>query len=544
MEKRTLLALLLVFILFLIFNEFVWKPQQIKQQQLQQQEQRSPVPQTVKEPVKPDSSNFVALSDTLLAKGITPATIQLSNKLMTVTFSNNGGVIQQIELRNYAMHDSTKVKLIPANGSLAGIKLIHPATETPLKDVIFNYNVSPDSMGITFFLGDEKNPQISKSFALDDQYGIALDVDVTNYIVTNGIEVDFGCGIADTEKTTKSKIQDYRFMFYADNEIFKTTLAKMKKKQPSGSFNSFNWMALRGKYFTLVLKENEPALMRSFSTGLNPETGNPTFVIDSRQSNPKQSWHQSFVIYAGPTDYQILQKYGKQMDSIPERGASWLRWLSNIFEWILKFLHRYIKNYGVVILIFALIIKLLLHPLTQHQLVHSMRQQKMQPYIEEIRKKYANDVVKQREELSKLYKENKTSMTAGCLPLLIQIPILIPLYSVLRYSLDMRNASFCLWLKDLSEPDPYMILPIIMGGFMLLQSLMMRPKNVDTSNMTEQQKMQQSQMKIMTWGMPIFMIIIFRSMPAGLVLYWTTFNVLSIIHQYYLTKYIKKKENQ
>ncbi|HQP33418.1 MAG TPA: YidC/Oxa1 family membrane protein insertase, partial [Candidatus Cloacimonas sp.] len=216
----------------------------------------------------------------------------------------------------------------------------------------------------------------------------------------------------------------------------------------------------------------------------------------------------------------------------------------NIFEWILKFLHRYIKNYGVVILIFAVIIKLLLHPLTQHQMVHSMRQQKMQPYIEEIRKKYANDVVKQREELTKLYKENKTSMTAGCLPLLIQIPILIPLYSILRYSLDMRNAAFCLWLKDLSEPDPYMILPIIMGGFMLLQSLMMRPKNVDKAQMTEQQKMQQSQMKIMTWGMPIFMVIIFRSMPAGLVLYWTAFNVLSILHQYFLTKHIKKKENQ
>jgi len=83
-----------------------------------------------------------------------------------------------------------------------------------------------------------------------------------------------------------------------------------------------------------------------------------------------------------------------------------------------------------------------------------------------------------------------------------------------------------------------------MGGFMLLQSLMMRPKNVDKAQMTEQQKMQQSQMKIMTWGMPIFMVIIFRSMPAGLVLYWTAFNVLSILHQYFLTKHIKKKENQ
>jgi len=542
MEKRTLLALLLVFILFLIFNQFVWKPQQVQRQQ-QQQNQPQAVPETVAKPVKPDSANYTLMPDSLLTKGKNPEVIKLSNQLITVTFNTRGAVIQQVELHNFMMHDSTKVKLIPENNSLADIKLFHPASETPLQDVIFQYKLSPDAKGVTFFLGSEANPIISKSFALDEQYGISMEVNIENYQVINGLEVDFSCGIADTERTTKSKQQDYRFMYYADNEIFKTTLAKMRKKQPSGTFNSFNWMALRGKYFTLALKENAPALMRSFSTELNPKTGNPAFIINSQQSNPKESWNQSFLIYAGPADYHILQKYGKQMDSIPERGVSWLRWLSNIFEGILKFLHRYIKNYGIVVLIFAVIIKLLLHPLTQHQLVHSMRQQKMQPYIEEIRKKYANDVVKQREELTKLYKENKTSMTAGCLPLLIQIPVLIPLYSVLRYSLDMRNASFGLWLKDLSEPDPYMILPIIMGGFMLLQSLMMKPKQVNTSQMTEQQKMQQSQMKIMTWGMPIFMVIIFRSMPAGLVLYWTAFNVLSIIHQYFLTKHLKKKEN-
>nr|HPI43549.1 membrane protein insertase YidC [Candidatus Cloacimonas acidaminovorans] len=265
MEKRTLLALLLVFILFLVFNQFVWKPQQLRQQQ-EQQNQQTQTPQTVTEPVIPDTIIITPMPDTLLAKEKTPEIIKLSNQLMTVTFNSRGGSIQQVELHNFIMHDSTKVKLIPENSSLADVKLIHPAAETPLKDVIFQYKISPDSLGVTFFLGDETNPQISKSFALDNQYGISFAINVENYQVINGIEVDFSCGIADTETVTKSKQQDYRFMYYADNEIFKTTLAKMKKKQPSGNLNSFNWMALRGKYFTLVLKENEPALMRSFRT--------------------------------------------------------------------------------------------------------------------------------------------------------------------------------------------------------------------------------------------------------------------------------------
>jgi len=124
------------------------------------------------------------------------------------------------------------------------------------------------------------------------------------------------------------------------------------------------------------------------------------------------------------------------------------------------------------------------------------------------------------------------------------MPIIIPLYSVLRYSLDMRNAYFGLWLKDLSEPDPYMILPIIMGVFMLAQSLLMRPAQMDDANLTEQQKMQKSQMKMMTWMMPIMMFFIFKGMPAGLVLYWTAFNILSVIHQFYVNKKFKNKENQ
>jgi len=300
---------------------------------------------------------------------------------------------------------------------------------------------------------------------------------------------------------------------------------------------------VRSKYFTLALKEDEPTLLRNYRSGLNEKTGNPFFYIDSRQPNAKQSWNQSFTLYTGPADYEILKTYGRQMENIPERGVSWLRWLANFFAWFLKLLHRYIPNYGVVLLIFALVMKLVLHPLTHKQMEHGFKQQKLAPQVQQIQKLYPNDRIKQQQELSKLYKEHKTSPMAGCLPVLIQFPIIIPLYSVLRYSLDMRNASFIFWLKDLSEPDPYLVLPIIMAIFMILQSLMMRPPKMDESQMDDKQKAMQSQQKMMTWMMPIMMFFIFRGMPAGLVLYWTAFNILSVVHQYYMNKHFKNKES-
>lgn len=131
---------------------------------------------------------------------------------------------------------------------------------------------------------------------------------------------------------------------------------------------------------------------------------------------------------------------------------------------------------------------------------------------------------------------------SGCLPLLLQMPIFFALYSVLRYSLDMRNAGFVFWLKDLSEPDPYMILPIVMGIFMIIQSKMMQPKQVNVDEMDEKQKAAQSTQKMMTWMMPIMMFFIFKGMPAGLVLYWTVFNIYSVIQQYYLLKKHRNKE--
>lgn len=531
-------------VVFLVFNQFVWKPQQLAKQNANPSKApaQTKVPEAVPE-IK-DTLSAVPFADSLLTGAEQPETITLANELMTVSFSSLGATITSVELKNFKMHDGRQVALIPDGQNIASLKLLHAGSVTSLQQAVFKHKLSPDAKSITFFLGDPEAPQVQKTYSLDSRYGIALNVDVTGYKAVTGIELAFEGGIADTERTNKSKTQDYKFIYYADNQIQKVPLSKFKKSLPTGNFNSFNWIALRSKYFTLALKEMEPSLMRSYSAGLNSATGNPTFSINSNQTNAKQSWSQRFMIYTGPNDYTILKDYGKQMDSIPERGVSWLRWLSNAFAWLLKFLHRYIRNYGVVLLIFAVLMKLVLHPLTHKQMEHGLKQQKLQPYLEEIRKKYPNDIRKQQEEMKALYKEHNTSMGAGCLPILIQMPIIIPLYNVLRYSLDMRNASFVGWLKDLSEPDPYLVLPIIMGVFMLVQSLMMRPPKSDESKLTDQQKMQQQQMKMMTWMMPIMMFFIFKGMPAGLVLYWTAFNILSVIHQYYLNKHFKNKENQ
>lgn len=537
MDKRTISALIIIFSIYLVFDHFIWKPQREYAQKLQQQQSEAQMPDsssvaqdTSVVEMAPLAANYATAEEAV--------SLSLQNDVFKVDFSSQGATITGIELKEYFHDNEVAVNLIPAKEAIAQLSVYEPEGSLNLANSLFWHEVSEDLRSVSFYLGSKEEPAILKRYTLDDSYGIRLEIEVAG--VSQGLRLDFSAGIADSENYVKNKQQDYRFFLNADNAIFKQNLAKLRKKQPQGSFGSFGYIAVRSKYFTLALKEQEPALSKSYNCNLNSQTNNPGFSLDSYHKEAKANWSQSFVLYAGPADAELLKPYGKQMENIAERGPNWLRWLANIFAWFLNWLHRYVQNYGVVLIILALLLKVILHPLTHKSMDAQFKMQKIQPQVQALQAKYKNDPQTMQIELSKLYKEAGANPMSGCLPLLLQMPIFISLYNVLRYSLDMRNAGFMLWIKDLSEPDPYLILPIIMGGFMLLQSLMMQPKASDLADMDEKQKAMQSSQKMMTWMMPIMMFFIFRSMPAGLVLYWTTFNIFSVVQQYYLKKHYKQ----
>ncbi len=530
-------------VLYLAFDQFIWKPQRQSERLAKQHEllQEEPNPD---EALKDDTTEPQAtLTDSLsIIEAAQTREFELENDYLKVVFSSKGAVVTSIELKGYNYSEGVPVNLIPEQGSLLGTTISQGGNDLNLGNRNFAYSENPEGNSISFYLGEESDPQVLREYNLDDKYGIGVITKIQNLGSINGIRLDLSDGIADSEKNPKTKAQDYRFFLYADNELLKVSLSKMHKHPPQGNFGSFGFAAVRSKYFTLALKESEPQLTRAFSSAVNAETKNPGFSIDSIQRTAKATWEQSYVLFAGPADASLLKTYGPQMENIAERGYNWLRWLANAFAWFLSWLHGFVKNYGVVIVIFAFLIKIVLHPLTNKSMSASVKMQELQPHLQALQTKYKNDPKTLQVEMSKLYKEAGASPLSGCLPLLLQMPIFFALYNVLRYSLDMRNAGFIFWLKDLSEPDPYMILPIIMGIFMIIQSKMMQPKKVNVDEMDEKQKATQSTQKMMTWMMPIMMFFIFRGMPAGLVLYWTVFNIYSVIQQYYLLKKHRNKE--
>ena len=195
--------------------------------------------------------------------------------------------------------------------------------------------------------------------------------------------------------------------------------------------------------------------------------------------------------------------------------------LQQFFAFLLTTTDKYVGNFGISIIIVTILIKIALLPLTLKQDKSMKEMKKLQPEIEKIKEKYANDKQMLNIKTMELYKEHKVNPLGGCLPLLIQFPILIALFGVLRNGIIPQDSSF-LWLK-LSDKDPYYILPVLNGAVSFFQQKLM-----GTSD--------NPQMKNMMYVFPIMMIYISYRMPSGLQLYWLTSSILAVVQQYFIMK--------
>ncbi|EAR55035.1 putative inner membrane protein translocase component YidC [Photobacterium sp. SKA34] len=213
--------------------------------------------------------------------------------------------------------------------------------------------------------------------------------------------------------------------------------------------------------------------------------------------------------------------------AIPDYG--WSSFIASPLHELLAFIHGIVGNWGIAIIILTLIVRGLMYPLTKAQYTSMAKMRMLQPKIQAMRERFGDDRQRQSQEMMELYKTEKVNPLGGCLPLLIQMPIFIALYTVLNLSTELRNAPFFGWIQNLSAQDPYYVLPILMGI-----SMFFIQKN-SPSAVTD--PMQQ---KIMTF-MPVIFTVFFLYFPAGLVLYWLTSNIVTLIQQ---TIIFRKLEQQ
>ena len=309
-----------------------------------------------------------------------------------------------------------------------------------------------------------------------------------------------------------TEAKKYQKVEFSDIEKNK---AEIDKSSPNG------YVAMVQHYFATawlladgVQREN---FVRKVDTNLYA-VGMITPVVDVA---PGQSKSVSTQLFSGPQEEKVLEALAPGLDLVKDYG--WLAMLSKPLYWLLDKLFSFIQNWGWSIVALVLLLKIAFYWLNAKAYSSMAKMKAINPKIMEMRERLKNDPQKMQQEMMRIYREEKVNPMGGCFPIMIQIPVFIALYWVLLSSVEMRNAPWVGWIADLSTPDPYFILPLVMAITTVIQTAL-NPLPPDPL-----------QAKLM-WLMPIMFSVMFFFFPAGLVLYWITNNVLTILQQAHINK--------
>ena len=302
--------------------------------------------------------------------------------------------------------------------------------------------------------------------------------------------------------------------------------ANLARPTPSG------WVAMLQHYFVGALLPSAGTGYEFYSNVTNRDTG-PRYMIGYKTTQPTvvpagSAQELEGEIYIGPKETERMIKADNQLELTVDYG--WLTPVSSPLFWVMTYINRVVNNWGVSIILLTLLVKLVFFPLSAASYKSMARMKKMQPRMQTLKERFGDDKQKFQQAMMEIYKKEKINPLGGCLPIVIQIPVFIALYWVLLESVELRQAPFALWIKDLSLQDPYYVLPILMGASMFGQQLL-NPAPLDPM-----------QQKIMM-ALPLVFTIFFLWFPSGLVLYWLVNNVLSIAQQWVITRKIQAADN-
>ncbi len=458
--------------------------------------------------------------------------VEVETPLFRLRFSNYGGALRSAELSEYpSLAREGPVELVPpeTGGLLRGTWRFGTDSVALGR---FAHRVEPPD-GIRLGPGDGpatlsfryEHPE--GAFFSEIRYTFTADSYVFSVegelppVERTSIRLDMGRGLAFNEAKENDERQAAALV--GNNPGQGVTSQRLNNVDEIEIINGpLQWAAVKSKFFvTVILPAAETSLPMAWA-GPGPDGES----ADVRVEAPVQSsGAYAYRAYAGPIERERLAATADQLEELNPYGWRFFRPVVRPFVgivlWTITALHeRLALGYGLVLIVMGLLMRIVLWPLNQKAMRSNIRMQSMQPMVQELKDKYKDDPQKQKQELMKLYKEQGFNPLAGCLPILLPWPMLIALFLVFQNTIQLRAVPF-LWLPDLSAPDPFWIMPVLVGASMLLLQFL-------TMKLTTGWAAANPQMKMMLFFMPAFMTFIFFNFASGLNLYYATANLATI----------------
>lgn len=471
------------------------------------------------------------------------------------TFSNKGAVLTDFQLKKYLNRASKKFS-----------ELVNPDPERP-KPFSLNYPPLQDVNTRIFEVeGSSKKlskaePQAKLVFRTVDENGTALE---KTFDFKNGsYAMDFSLIVSQTGKNalpavplavewsdtlgveentgTQSRGGGYRVATWMGDHVSSEGV-KQKSKETVEIPPPIGWTALANQYFVAALIPDPSSggvtvkVLRDFNAynsptpenpdpGVNPKafTPRPILIFTGQELKAGESFERKGQVYLGPQDYSLLKNLNIHLEDVINFGM--FRLLCVPMLELLRWFYSWVHNWGLAIILLSLLVKLLLWWPTSRSIRHmnemGKKMREIQPQLEALKKKHADDRQKLNQETMLLHQKAGINPLQGCLPQFLQMPVWIALYSTLSQSIELRGSSFVFWIKDLSLMDPFYILPIFMGGSMLITQWMTSQHSPQATSAGQQ--------KFMLWFMPIVFTMMLSKTPSGLQLYILLSNILSMI---------------
>lgn len=553
MEKRTILAFILSFLVFIIWAQFFTPKTNAPVNEAQKIEEKAPQSINKGSAGLTGSDSAPVLNNTAsgdIAASVSEKRITIETPLYKATFTNKGPSLTGFQLKKY------RESIDPASPYFELFK----ENEQAKNHVFFLYNNPQIKEGSDlFFIADKENINLSQGQDVEtltfrysspegivveqtfsfspDKYDIGVKVKVSN----NSVNVATG-NIKSVISNLHAQKKDKYYSFtgtavFVDNDLKQFKPKDLEDEEDADVTGSIAWLSYEDEYFITAVAPEEKKGARYIGKLQKSGVITATHFSESVEILPATEIQKSYSLFLGPKEIKILKDFGNNLESAIDYG--FFDVIAKPLHYLLIFFNKYLKNFGFSIILLTVIVKIIFWPLT-HKSQKSMKEmQKLQPLMAKIREKYKDNKEMMNKELMGLYRTYKVNPMSGCLPMLIQIPVFIALYSVLSSSIELRHVPFAFWIKDLSTPDrlfslpfgiPFMdppygipVLTLLMGASMFIQQKM-QPMVGDPA-----------QAKIMMF-MPVMFTVMFINFPSGLVLYWLTQNILSIGQQYYINK--------
>jgi YidC/Oxa1 family membrane protein insertase len=362
-------------------------------------------------------------------------------------------------------------------------------------------------------------------------FGLGLQTKGLSLPETGEFRVRWMGGVPSTEPDAMRDVQYSGAYAMVGGQLEKVTTGREQTKEFTATGQT-GFTAARSKYFMAAVIPTEPAAGVDI-LGTNSEPRSRT-VMPQYDLTLREPWGANasgrWTVYWGPILYENLKALNVGLEGTMNWGWAIIKPFSMIVLRALTELHKVIPNYGVVIIIFSLVVKIVLWPLTRKSQVSMKKMAALQPEIQAIREQHSKNPQAMNQAIMALYKERGVNPASGCIPLLLQMPLLYALFMVFSTTIEFRQAPFVLWIKDLSLPDVVYTLPFsipMYGARVAVLPLVMAVTQFFMSKRTTTDPNQ----KFMLYIMPIFMLMIFNNLPSGLTFYYTLFNVLAIVEQ-------------